>query len=95
MYKVLKCDGSNYQHCLSYSTEDTRLKTSPIVAVQYVEMGSRRHWHQKGRKTHENESLLLVTLHVLTWCVRNNNQSIQRVNISRTRVSCCCFIVFL
>jgi hypothetical protein len=87
MYKVLKYDTFNCQHCLEHSTEDTQLKMSPIGTVDYVEMGSRRRWHHKGKKQMKMNLFCFVTLHVLTWHMHNNNHSIQSVDISRIRVA--------
>jgi hypothetical protein len=47
------------------------------------------------QKTHENESLLLVSLHVPTWCMRNNNHWNPGVHISISRFLWLLFLFYL
>jgi hypothetical protein len=57
MKKLLKCEAINCQHCSTYSKEDTRLKTTPIRSVDYVEMGCQSENHPKGGKRHQKNLL--------------------------------------
>jgi hypothetical protein len=88
MQKYLKCNTFNCHQCSSYSTEDTQLKMTKQQCGICRNMLQEAKSSKKEQKTHENAPLLLVTLRMLTWCMRNHHHLTWNVDISRSRVAC-------